>query len=109
MFIGVKYQILKFSQRKDVSLKLREQYIKINWQSIIEKIHKSARNKSQALYIQSNNKHNELIIGVSSTLWMQELSFYKEDIKKEINNIFIPAQDKGRDTIIHSVRLVIDQ
>jgi len=97
MFFSIKYQILKFSQRKEVSSKTEEQKIKSDWQNIIGKINKSALDKSQALYLK---KDGELVVGVASNIWLQEMSFYKEEIKKELNK-------KG--DIVKSIRFTIQR
>lgn len=81
MFIKIKPFILKFSKKPEITRGLEEEKIKEEWQDIIGVINKSARDKSQALYIDSKG---ELVIKVKNHLWLQEMSFYKEDIKKAV-------------------------
>ena len=81
MFTRIKPVIFKFSKKPEITRGLDEERIKEEWQDIIGLINKSARDKSQALYI---NDKGELVIKVKNHLWLQEMSFYKEDIKKAV-------------------------
>ena len=94
MFVGIKSYILKFSKRPDISQSLEEQNIKKNWQEIVGSINKSARGKSEALYV---NQRGELLVRAKDHLWLQELTFYKEDIKRAVS----------QNPSIKSVRLVV--
>lgn len=82
MFWGIKSELLKFLKRKEVVFGLEEQKVKENWESIMRSVNKNACEKSIPLYIK---KDKELVVRVINNMWIQELSFLKEDIKKEIN------------------------
>lgn len=82
MFVSIRSHIAKFARRPEVSQKLEEEKVKNDWQDIIESINKSARGKSQALYVSSRG---ELVVRVKDHLWLQEFSFYKEDIRKAVS------------------------
>ena len=94
MFFGIKPEILRFLKRKEVLFGMEEQNIKTDWQNIVSKVNKKARNKSFPNHM---TKDGELVVKVANSIWMQELSFLKEDIKKEINK---------KSTIVKSIRLV---
>lgn len=94
MFFGIKPEILRFLKRKEVLFGMEEQNIKTDWQNIVSKVNKKARNKSFPTHM---TKDGELVVKVVNSIWMQELSFLKEDIKKEINK---------KSTIVKSIRLV---
>lgn len=82
MFFGIKKELANFLKRRGVALGLEEQNVKANWQSIIKGVNRSAVGKSNPLYI---TKDKVLVVRVENNMWMQELSFLKENIKKEIN------------------------
>lgn len=96
-FFSIKQQLFKFFDRPNISLKLEEQKIKTSWQDIIESVNKSARDKSQALYI---NETGELVVSVINNMWLQELSFYKEEIKKQL---------REKNSVVKSIRLVVGE
>lgn len=81
MFHSIKFFITKFQGRSDVSLKLQEQKIKASWQDVVSSIEENARGKSKVVYLKEDG---ELVVGVVNNMWMQEFSFRKEDIKKEL-------------------------
>lgn len=81
MLTSIKSFILRFQNSPGVSIKLEEQRIKASWQDILGEVDKNARGKSEALYLKENG---ELVVGVVNNMWMQELSFRKEDIKKQL-------------------------
>ena len=94
MFFGIKPEILRFLKRKEVLVGMEEQNIKTDWQNIVSKVNKKARDKSFPTHM---TKDRELVVKVVNNMWMQELSFFKEDIKKEINK---------KSTIVKSIRFV---
>ncbi|MFY9457945.1 MAG: DciA family protein [Candidatus Spechtbacterales bacterium] len=81
MLISIRSYIAKFSKRPDINQNLEEQILKSQWQDIVSSVNKSARDKSQALYI---NKSGDLVVKVRNHLWLQELTFYKEEIRKKL-------------------------
>lgn len=81
MFISIRPLINRFVQRAPITVKFQEQRIQNDWQTIIGRIHKSARDKSQALYLKDDG---ELVVKVVNHLWLQELSFYREQLLREI-------------------------
>lgn len=81
MFQRIKPFIARFQSRPDVSLKLQEQRIKASWQNVMGSLDENARGKSKVVYLKEDG---ELVVGVVNNMWMQEFSFRKEDIKKEL-------------------------
>lgn len=94
MFIRIRSYIAKFVKRPEISPSLKSEEIKKEWQNIVSAINKSARDKSQALYI---NQAGELVVRVKDHLWLQELTFYKEEIRKEL----------AKTSSIKSIRMII--
>lgn len=82
MLQSIRPFLLKFSARPQISAKLQEQQVIKMWQDIMASVHKSAREKSQALYLKDDG---ELVVQVANHLWLQELSLYKEDVRKRLS------------------------
>lgn len=95
MFVNIKPYIAKFLNRPNIIQKLQEQQVKNEWQDIIETFNKSARDKSEALYIKENG---ELVVKVVNHLWLQEMMFYKKEIEEELTKKY---------KTVKSLRLVI--
>lgn len=94
MFVALKFYLDKFSKRPALSLKLQEQSVKADWESIVGSVHKRARGKSRALYVKPNG---ELVVQVTNHLWLQELTFFKKELEKRTS-----AKSKG----IISIRFI---
>ncbi len=94
MFIRIRSYIAKFSKRPEISPNLESEIIKKEWQNTVGAVNKSARDKSQALYV---NQRGELVVRVKDHLWLQELAFYKEEIRKKL----------AKTSSIKSIRLII--
>ena len=94
MFIRIRSYIARFVKRPEISPNLRSEEIKKEWQNIVSAINKNARDKSQALYV---NQAGELVVRVKDHLWLQELTFYKEEIRKEL----------AKTSSIKSIRMII--
>jgi hypothetical protein len=82
MFFNIRRQLKNFSQKPELKIGLQGEDIKNNWDSVIKKINKNAQGKSKALYLK---KDGTLVVKVTSHTWLQEMVFYQEEIKKEIN------------------------
>jgi len=80
MFFSIKPFLAKFSNRPEIVVKLQEQQLIEGWEDVVTSIHKSARGKSQALYL----KDGELTVRVANHLWLQELSLYKEEVRQRL-------------------------
>jgi len=102
MLLNIKSQLARFLKRPELAIKLEEQKIITSWQDTITSINKSAQDKSQALYIK---KDGELVVRVVDHLWLQEMTFYKEDIKQALNLKLSAEQNKKEETI-KSIRFV---
>lgn len=94
MFIRIRSYIARFVKRPEISVNLQCEIIKREWQNTVSAINKSARDKSQALYI---NQRGELVVRVVNHAWLQELTFYKEEIRKKL----------AKTSSIKSIRLII--
>jgi hypothetical protein len=94
MFIRIRSYVAKFVKRPEVKENLSREAIKKEWQNIVGAVNKSARDKSQALYV---NQAGELVVRVKDHLWLQELTFYKEEIRKEL----------AKTSSIKSIRMII--
>jgi len=81
MLQSIRPFLLKFSSRPEITLKLQEQQLIKGWQDIMGSINKSARGKSQALYLKDNG---ELVVRAANHLWLQELSFYAEEVRQRL-------------------------
>ena len=94
MFVSIKFSLNRFVKRPNISLKLQEQSLIANWESIVGSVHKSARGKSRALYV---TRAGVLVVQVANHLWLQELSFFKRELEKR-------TSDKNKD--ITSIRFI---
>ena len=95
MFRSIKSQIFKFSKKPEVSEGLEVEGIKTGWQNIIKSINKEAVGKTEALYV---NKNKELVVRVVDHLWLQEMSYQRDYIVKELSR---------RNKSINSIRFII--
>ena len=93
MFIDIRPSIFRFSRKPEIAAGLHEQTLIKDWQDIVGSIKKSARDKSEALYV---NDMGELVVRVRDHLWLQEFAFFKNEIEVEIS----------KNTKIKSVRLI---
>jgi len=80
MFSGIKPILHRFSQRRELSVKLDEQRIKKDWQKIIQTTNRQAVGKSEALEV----KNKTLIVKVVNNLWLQEMFFYRHELDKKL-------------------------
>lgn len=93
MFIRIRSHIAKFAKRPEIRQNLQGEMLKTEWQNIVGSINKSAKDKSKALYV---NERGELVVRVRDHAWLQELTFYKEEIKKKL----------AKTSSVKSVRLI---
>ena len=80
MFSGIKPILHRFSQRRELSVKLDEQRIKKDWQKIIQTTNRQAIGKSEVLEV----KNKTLIVKVVNNLWLQEMFFYRHELDKKL-------------------------
>lgn len=82
MFFRIRRQLKIFSQKPELKIGLQGEDIKNNWDGAIKKINKNAQGKTKALFIK---KDGTLVVRVANHAWLQEMVFYQEEIKQEIN------------------------
>lgn len=64
-----------------MSTGLEAENVKKNWEDLIKKINRNAAGKTQALFV---SKNKELVVRVQDHLWLQEMSFYRDHILKQL-------------------------
>lgn len=94
MFVKIKSIISRFVTRPEVATKFQEQKVKNEWQKIVASMNPKAMDKSEVIEISSRQ---ELIVRVVNHLWLQEMAFYKEELKQRINQ---------KNFKIHSIRFI---
>lgn len=102
MFRSIKAEVIKFSKKDAISHKICEQNIKDNWGDIAKKVFsKDVERKSAVIHLKNNG---ELTVGVLNNMWLYEFSFFKEDLKKEINS---KLKHKSNTNFIKNIRFVL--
>lgn len=97
MLQNIKFFIIKFQNRSDITLKTQEDKIIAGWQDVVGIVNENARGKSKVAYLKEDG---ELVVGVVNNMWIQELSFQKEGIKKELQK---------KTNVVKSIRFVVAQ
>ena len=81
MFFGIKSTLSRFSKRPEITAKLNEQRMKKEWQEIVRTVHAQAVGKSEVVGV----RNNTLIVRAANNLWLQEMFFYREVMKKNLS------------------------